>query len=239
MQKRLAKVENMKLKQAPVVTIDGPSGTGKGTIAHMLAEELGWHILDSGALYRVVAVGAEALGITALDVGSICRFAQEMDVRFSSEFPGSILLDGREISSLARLEVSGAKASLIAAIPEVRQALLQRQHAFRQPPGLVADGRDMGTVVFPDALLKIYLTASAATRAERRHKQLINKGLGGNLRGLLLDIQQRDERDSTRAVSPLRPAADALVIDTDWLTAAEVFALVRQEVFTRLPAVGH
>lgn len=221
--------------QAPVVTIDGPSGSGKGTIAHMLAEELGWHILDSGALYRVVAVGAEALGITALDVSRLCRFALDMEVHFSSEFPGSILLDGREISSQVRLETSGAKASVVAAIPEMRQALLQRQQAFRQPPGLVADGRDMGTVVFPDALFKIYLTAGAATRAERRHNQLINKGLGGNLRGLLLDIQQRDQRDSTRTVSPLRPAADALVIDTDRLTTAEVFALVRQEVFSRLP----
>jgi CMP/dCMP kinase len=229
------KVENMTNSRIPVVTIDGPSGTGKGTLAHMLAEELAWHILDSGALYRVVAVGAEALGITALDVAALCSFARDMDVRFSSEFPGSILLNGREISSLVRQETSGAKASLVAAIPEIRQALLQRQHAFRQPPGLVADGRDMGTVVFPDALLKIYLTASAATRAERRHKQLINKGLGGNLRGLLLDIQRRDQRDSTRAVSPLRPADDALVIDTDRLTAAEVFALVRQEVFSRLP----
>jgi cytidylate kinase len=228
----------MSPSQIPVITLDGPSGTGKGTIAHMLAQELGWHILDSGALYRVVAVGAVARAIPYTDVERLCCFGKAMKVSFSTIFPGSIVLEGDEISDLVRLEESGAKASIVAAIPELRQALLERQYAFRQPPGLVADGRDMGTVVFPDARLKIFLTASPEVRAERRYKQLINKGVGVNLPGLLTDIKARDERDSTRAVAPMVPAADAVVIDTSTLDANEVYQRVRQEVISRFPAVG-
>jgi cytidylate kinase len=214
----------------PVITIDGPSGTGKGTLAYTLAQYLRWHLLDSGALYRIVAVGTEARGIDPADVEPICHFASAMTVSFSTRFPGSILLNGEEISSLVRLEESGAKASVVAAIPALRATLMQRQHAFRVAPGLVADGRDMGTVVFPDALIKFFLTASAEVRAERRYKQLINKGVDVNLRALLLDIQVRDERDSKRPVAPLVPAKDAILIDTSRMDANAVFALVLREV---------
>jgi cytidylate kinase len=217
----------------PVITIDGPSGTGKGTLANSLAAGLKWHLLDSGALYRIVAVGSEARGISRNDLARLVEFARTMDVGFSTEFPGSIVLEGREISDLVRLEESGNKASLVAVIPELRSALLQRQRGFRRAPGLVADGRDMGTVVFPDSPLKFFLTASAEVRAERRYKQLINKGVSVNLGGLLLDIQARDERDSNRAVAPLQPADDAIIMDTDTLTAAEVLA----EASARIRAV--
>jgi cytidylate kinase len=213
----------------PVITIDGPSGTGKGTIAYALSRQLQWHLLDSGALYRIVAVGTEAQGIRPDQIDDVCRFAREMDVSFSTGFAGSITLNGHEISALVRLEESGAKASVVAAIPALRTELLGRQHDFRVPPGLVADGRDMGTVVFPDALLKIFVTASAEVRAERRYKQLINKGVDVNLRALLLDIQARDERDSKRSVAPLVPAEDAILIDTSRMDADAVFALVSRE----------
>jgi cytidylate kinase len=202
----------------------------------MLAKDLGWHLLDSGALYRVVAVGSEDIGIAPHDIDGLCGFAGSMDLQFSTIFPGSIVLAGQEISDRIRLEESGAKASRVAVIPELRQALLTRQHAFRVAPGLVADGRDMGTVVFPDAILKIFLNASAEVRADRRYKQLINKGVDVNLRALLLDISARDERDSNRAVAPLVPAADAVVVATDTLTAEQVYALVKQETLSRLTA---
>ncbi|HEY0962635.1 MAG TPA: (d)CMP kinase [Pseudomonadales bacterium] len=217
----------------PVIAIDGPSGTGKGTLAWRLAQQLQWHLLDSGALYRIVAVGSAAAGIEPSQIDDVCRFAQQMDVTFSTLFPGSITLNGAEISALVRLEDSGAKASVVAAIPELRNALMARQHAFRQPPGLVADGRDMGTVVFPDATLKFFLTASAEVRAERRYKQLINKGVDVSLRSLLLDIQARDERDSKRSVAPLVPAADAILIDTSRMDADAVFTLCLREVRLR------
>ncbi len=219
---------------APVIAIDGPSGTGKGTLAYALAKHLGWHLLDSGALYRIVAVGTEAAGIRPDQIDDVCRFAREMSVSFSTLFSGSITLNGPEISSLVRLEESGAKASIVAAIPALRTTLMARQHAFRVAPGLVADGRDMGTVVFPDASLKFFLTASAAVRAERRYKQLINKGVDVNLRALLLDIQARDERDSKRPVAPLVPAKDAILIDTSRMGADAVFALVRRAVLEAL-----
>jgi CMP/dCMP kinase len=214
----------------PVIAIDGPSGTGKGTLAYALARHLHWHLLDSGALYRIVALGTEAQGIDPSQIDEVCRFAEQMDVSFSTHFPGSITLNGQEISALVRLEESGAKASVVAAIPALRSTLLARQHAFRVAPGLVADGRDMGTVVFPDATLKFFLTASAEVRAERRYKQLINKGVDVNLRALLLDIQARDERDSKRPVAPLVPAKDAILIDTSRMGADAVFALVLREV---------
>ncbi len=210
----------------PVITIDGPSGTGKGTISGMLSKELGWHFLDSGALYRLVAVGAEKKGISYSNINDLVDFALAMEVQFSTQFNGSIELNGEEVSALVREESSAGKASQVAAIPEIRQALSKRQRVFRQPPGLVADGRDMGTVIFPDALCKFFLTASPEERAQRRYKQLINKGLSVNLRALLQDIQARDERDSNRAVSPLVPAEDAHVIDTSDLSIDEVFTQV-------------
>ena len=212
--------------KVPVVTIDGPSGTGKGTIAHMLAKALDWHLLDSGALYRLVGVGAERSGIIYSNIKELTEFTLEMEVCFSKLFEGSIELNGEEVSSLIRQETSGELASQVAAVPEIRAALSKRQLAFRQMPGLVADGRDMGTVVFPDAIQKFFLTASPEERGQRRYKQLINKGLSVNLRALLLDIQARDERDSQRAVSPLVPAKDAIQIDTTELSINQVFEKV-------------
>lgn len=217
----------------PVITIDGPSGTGKGTIAHLLARELGWHILDSGALYRIVGVAALDEGVAADDSAGLSRIASLMHVEFSTLFQGSIVLNGLEISDRVRREESGAMASKVAANPALRAALLQRQYDFRRPPGLVADGRDMGTVVFPDADCKFFLTASAEIRAQRRYNQLKDKELGVSLPALLRDIQARDERDTTRAVSPLKPAQGALIIDTGPLTIEQVMAVVRQELRNR------
>jgi cytidylate kinase len=221
-----------------VITIDGPSGTGKGTISQKLADVLSWHLLDSGALYRIVAVGVEKKKIKSINIKELCEFATSMDVSFSGEFDGSITLDGVEISGQVRLEETADAASKVAAIPELRQVLLQRQRDFRRAPGLIADGRDMGTVVFPDAGLKIFLTASPEERAQRRYKQLINKGVSVNLRALLQDIASRDERDANRAVSPLRPAQDAVVIDTTSFNIEQVLATVLDHVRTRYPEIA-
>lgn len=223
------------MNQAPVITIDGPSGTGKGTIAQKLANSLGWHFLDSGALYRIVAIGAEISGILQNNIKDLVGLSKVMDVTFSEQFEGSISLNGEEVSGKVRLEETAEKASLVAVIPEVRKALLNRQLNFRQLPGLVADGRDMGTVVFPDAGLKFYLTASPEERAQRRYKQLINKGVSVNLRALLQDIASRDERDANRKVSPLKPADDAVVIDTTSLTIEQVLNKVLAEVRATFP----
>ena len=211
---------------APIVTIDGPSGSGKGTISRALAARLRWHLLDSGALYRLVALAAARRG-NPEDPAELARLARAMDVRFgSAAVAEQVLLDGDDVTAALRTEGIGATASQVAAVPAVREALLQRQRDFVRPPGLVADGRDMGTVVFPAADLKVFLTATADERAMRRHKQLKEKGIDVSLRDLSWDIAQRDARDASRSVAPLRPAPDARTIDSTDLTPEEVIARI-------------
>ncbi len=202
--------------QVPVVAIDGPVGSGKGTIARRVAQALGYHLLDSGALYRLTALSAARQGVDLGDVDAVARVARELDVRFDSDENGSerIWLDDDEITLEVRKETTGEMASVVAVIPAVREALLERQRAFQQAPGLVADGRDMGSLVFPSASVKIFLTASAEERAMRRHKQLKDKGIGVSLAALSRDIEDRDRRDSERSVAPLRPAEDARILDS-------------------------
>lgn len=203
----------------PVLTIDGPSGSGKGTISRAVAGRLGWHYLDSGALYRAVGVAAGWSDLDLSDASALVRCAFDTDIAFredGGEEP-RVIVNGLDATDELRTETAGAAASAIAAMPEVRTALTARQRAFRQPPGLVADGRDMGTVIFPDAAFKVFLTASAGERAERRYKQLIDKGVSVTLDGLLREILARDARDASRAVAPLRPADDAVRIDTTGL----------------------
>lgn len=213
-----------------IVTIDGPSGAGKGTVCRRLAERVGWHLLDSGALYRLVALAAQEAGVVAGDVAAYVRLAHSLPIEFGAQPDGSerIVLAGREVTDLIRSEEAGRGASTVAALPAVREALLGRQRAFARPPGLIADGRDMGTVVFPSAPLKIYLTASAEERARRRYKQLKDKGSGVSLPALSRDIAERDARDSSRAVAPLVPAADAVIIDSSDLGIEAVVARVHE-----------
>ena len=208
----------------PVITIDGPSGSGKGTIARRVAAALGMHLLDSGALYRLVGLAAARQGKADAPEDAIAAIAASMDVRFTTGSEGGeqVWLAGEEVSRELRTERSGALASRVAALPRVRQALLGLQKAFRKPPGLVADGRDMGTTVFPDAALKVFLTASAAERARRRHKQLKDKGIDVSLAALSRDIEERDRRDTERSVAPLRPAKDARLLDSSNLTIEQV-----------------
>jgi cytidylate kinase len=213
----------MSQNNIPVIAIDGPSASGKGTVASLVARRLGFHYLDSGALYRLVALAASRAQISLGDEVALAQVAQSLDVRFGD---GDIWLDGERVTDAVRTEACGNGASQVAAFPLVRQALLERQRAFRQAPGLVADGRDMGSVVFPDAATKIFLTATAEARAERRYKQLIGNGLHANIHKILQDIQQRDARDSARSVAPLQKCADASLLDTTPLTIDEVVAEV-------------
>ena len=210
----------------PVLTIDGPGGAGKGTVSRLAAETLGWHYLDSGALYRILAFAGLQQGLALTDESAMAALATGLDIRFGTGTDERVWLNQLEISDRIRTEEAGAAASAIAALPAVRAALLARQRAFRRSPGLVADGRDMGTVVFPDAPVKVFLTASAGERAQRRYKQLIAKGIDVKLCDLLTDIQSRDDRDSNRAVAPLRPASDAVIIDTSSMSINEVLQSV-------------
>ncbi len=211
---------------APVIAIDGPSASGKGTVAQRVAETLGFHYLDSGALYRLVALAALKAGIAFDDEARLARLAASLDVRFDG---GNIYLKNQNVTDSIRSEDIGNGASRVAALPQLRAALLERQRAFRQAPGLVADGRDMGSVVFPDAGTKVFLTASAEVRADRRYKQLIEKGLSANIPNLLQDIQARDERDSNRSVAPLQQIADASLLDTSGLTIEQAVAAVLKQ----------
>jgi cytidylate kinase len=214
----------------PIVTIDGPSGSGKGTISRAVARHAQWHLLDSGALYRLAALAGARAALDPNDVAAHSTLARGMKVAFQTGRDGGelVLLDGRDVTSDLRSEAAGAGASRVAAWPELRAALLARQQAFAQAPGLVADGRDMGTVVFPHANLKIFLTASAEERARRRYKQLKDKGSDVSLAALSREIAERDLRDSTRAVAPLKPAPDAEVIDSTALPIEAVVAEVLQ-----------
>ncbi len=213
----------------PVLTIDGPSGSGKGTISRHVADQLGWHLLDSGALYRAVGYAAGAEGLDLSDAEAVTRCAEATRIRFRDPKDGGetrVIVNGHDATDELRTETAGAAASAIAVFPGVRAALFDKQRDFRKAPGLVADGRDMGTVIFPDARYKVFLTASAEERAKRRYKQLKDKGLNVTLAALLREIQARDERDAARTVAPLRAAADALTIDTTGIAVASVVAAV-------------
>jgi cytidylate kinase len=225
------------VRRVPVMTIDGPSGSGKGTVSRAVARALGWALLDSGALYRLVALAGRQAALSLDDEAGLARLAQTAEIRFGSDRSGeeAVWLGAQEVTDAIRTEQAGNDASKVAALPKVRAALLERQRRFAVPPGLVADGRDMGTVVFPDAEVKIFLTASAAERALRRHKQLKEKGVAANLAALSLEIEERDRRDMNRAVAPLTPSADAVLLDTTGLPVDAVVERVLGMARGRLP----
>ena len=218
----------------PVITIDGPSGSGKGTVAVRIAEKLDFTLLDSGALYRSVGIAALRGGIDLRDHQQIAELARHLNIEFGVSSPDSVWLDGEDVSLEIRTDIGSELASQIGAIPAAREALYERQLAFRKAPGLVADGRDMGTVVFQDAIIKIYLTARPEERAQRRYKQLIDKGIDASLADLLRDLKERDARDSERPISPLKPAKDAVVLDTTDLHIDQVVEQVLDLVSERL-----
>ncbi len=223
-----------KAVSAPIVTIDGPSGSGKGTIAALLAKTLNWHLLDSGALYRLTALAANNHGVDLADEAAVSIVASKLDVQFQPSDSGlAVILEGQSVGPTLRTEEVGAMASQVAAMPKVREALLQRQRDFAGTPGLVCDGRDMGTVVFPDADAKFFLTASAEERAKRRMEQLQAKGIDGSFDRLLADIKARDERDTNRTIAPLKPATDAVLIDSSHLGIEKVFARVMETLVQR------
>jgi CMP/dCMP kinase len=227
------------MSSVPIMTIDGPSGSGKGTVARAAAKALGWGLLDSGALYRLVALAGRRAAIGLENGPQLAQLAVDFDIRFGSDSDGEevVWLNGAEVTGDIRTELAGNDASKVAALPVVRAALLERQRRFAVPPGLVADGRDMGTVVFPQAQVKIFLTASPEERAQRRHKQLKQKGVAANLAALSREIAERDQRDSTRAISPLVASDDAVSLDTTGMTVDEVIGRVLQIAHGRLARI--
>jgi len=210
------------MNKAPVITIDGPSGSGKGTVASRIAESLKFSLLDSGALYRVLGIACDRHGIDLSDPLAVANLARNLNIHFGRSGEGSVWLDHEDVSLVIRTDLGSDMASKVGAIEAAREALFERQRAFRKAPGLVADGRDMGTIVFPDATLKIFLTASLDARAQRRYKQLIDKGIDAILPALLRDLKERDRRDTVRVISPLKPAEDAIVIDTTDISIDQV-----------------
>lgn len=220
-------------RRVPVITIDGASGTGKGVVSQRIAKQLGWKLLDSGALYRVLALAAQKHGVSLDNEPALKVLAEHLDVQFIATEAGNpplILLEGQDVTETIRTEKIGNAASKVGTLSSVRVALLSRQRAFREAPGLVTDGRDMGTVIFPDADVKIFLMASPEERAQRRYNQLKEKGLHGNLGDLAEELRERDKRDQERTVAPLKPAADAICIDTDHLTVDQVVERIMVEI---------
>lgn len=228
------------INSIPVITIDGPSGTGKGTVSVLLAHRLGWNYLDSGALYRLLALQALAYDIESDNVDGLVQLAQRMDVKFMSEEgrKPTILLEGHDVTEAIRSEYASSMSSKVSAHPPVRAALMALKRSFRQAPGLVTDGRDMGTVVFPEAELKIFMTASVEVRAQRRYEQLIKQGINANLGAVQQEMEARDARDRNRPVAPLKPADDAVIVDTSTLTVEAVLATILDLVRERLAEKG-